>query len=132
MKRRFSNRLDYEPIWLSLGILMIAVVWVLSLIPHPPQIGFENEDKFAHIIAYGALMLWWSQIVIGLRERVILAACLIAMGILIEFVQGWTGWRTFDTHDMIANAAGVGLGWCLACTPAGSVLARLELGAMRR
>jgi glycopeptide antibiotics resistance protein len=37
--------------------------------------------------------------------------------VALEFLQGLTDYRTFDTADMIANATGAALGWGLAQTP---------------
>ena len=39
--------------------------------------------------------------------RLAYATGFIAMGIALEFIQGMTGYRTFDLLDMLANAAGV-------------------------
>lgn len=119
-------KLAYRRTWIALGMMIVAAIWTLSLIPNPPQIGVEGEDKAGHFVAYGILMLWWSQILIRSRDRLIIAAAFVAMGIVIEFLQGWTGWRTFEVADMVADAIGVGLGWSIACTPAGSILARFE------
>ena len=33
------------------------------------------------------------------------------MGVALEFIQGWTGYRTYDPFDMLANTIGVALGW---------------------
>ena len=119
-------KLSHRRTWIALGVTIIAAIWILSLIPNPPQIGFEGEDKVGHVVAYGVMMLWWSQILIRSRDRLIIAAAFVTMGVLIEFVQRWTGWRTFEVADMIADAIGVAFGWCIACTPAGSILARFE------
>jgi VanZ family protein len=119
-------KLSHRRTWIALGVTIIATIWILSLIPNPPQIGFEGEDKVGHVVAYCVMMLWWSQILIRFRDRLMIAAAFVTMGILIEFVQGWTGWRTFEVADMIADTIGVALGWCIACTPAGSALARFE------
>lgn len=119
-------KLSHRRTWIALGMTIIAAIWIFSLIPIPPHIGFEGEDKVSHFVAYGVMMLWWSQILIRSRDRLIIAAAFVTMGVLIEFVQGWTGWRTFEAADMIADAIGVALGWCIACTPAGSALARFE------
>jgi hypothetical protein len=121
-----SFKLTHRRTWIALGVVIIAAIWILSLIPNPPHIGVEGEDKVGHVVAYGVLMLWWSQILIRSWDRLIIAAAFITMGIVIEFVQGWTGWRTFEVADMIADAIGVAMGWCTACTPAGSILARFE------
>ncbi|MBL8510888.1 MAG: VanZ family protein [Betaproteobacteria bacterium] len=106
-------------LWLTLGTLLIGSIWVLSLIPHPPHFGVTNEDKVGHLIAYGFTMWWWGQLWLSWRHRLLLALSLAAMGVAIEFVQGWTGWRTFDTKDMLANSVGVLLGWALLYTSAG-------------
>ena len=119
-------------VWLLGGIGILLMLWVLSLIPQPPTFGVRNEDKFFHVIAYGGTMWWWGQYWPRLRHRFQLAIVFTLMGVAIEFVQGWTGWRTFDTHDMIANGIGVLLGWVVVQTPAGSPLARLTAAAQRR
>jgi glycopeptide antibiotics resistance protein len=36
------------------------------------------------------------------------------MGVGLEFVQGWLGYRTYDVLDMAANTLGVLLGLALA------------------
>ena len=38
----------------------------------------------------------------------------IALGIALEFVQRWTGYRSFEVADMAADAAGVAVGWLIA------------------
>ena len=119
-------KLTHQRTWIALGVMIIAAIWIFSLIPNPPHIGVEGEDKAGHFVAYGIMMLWWSQILVRSRDRLIIAAAFVAMGIAIEFVQGWTGWRTFEVADMIADAIGVALGWGIACTPAGTILARFE------
>ena len=111
--------------WLLGGIGILLLLWLLSLIPQPPNFGLKNEDKLFHMIAYGGTMWWWGQYWPSWRQRLQLAVVFALMGVALEFVQGWTGWRTFDTHDMIANAIGVTLGWALVQTPAGTLLARL-------
>ncbi len=77
------------------------------------------------------LMFWFAQIYLRLPGRVVAAALLVALGIALEYVQGWTGWREFSYADMTADAVGVGLGWLLApprtrnlLTLAGSLLLR--------
>jgi VanZ family protein len=118
--------------WLILGWCGVVGVIVMSLIPNPPDfVPIEQGDKVEHIVAYGSLMFWFAQVYGALRTRAIVAGLLIALGIAIEYVQGWTGWRDFSYADMAADAAGVALGWLIAAprTPnllgfAGSLLAR--------
>ena len=86
------------------------IVW-LSLTPSPPRVDFEASDKLGHLLAYGALMFWFAQLY---RERIFHAAGFIAMGAALELLQGWGGTRSFELLDMLANAAGVLLGWLAA------------------
>ena len=108
-------------VWFAVGALIIVILWTLSLIPHPPTIGFRHEDKLYHVVAYGGTMWWWGQCWREFRPRLTLAVVFALMGVSIEFVQGWTGWRTFDIRDMIANGGGVLLGWAVLYTPLGSL-----------
>ena len=71
--------------------------------PSPP-----GSDKVGHLAAYGALMFWFAQLY---ARRVPWAAGFVVLGVALEFAQGWTGYRSFDVNDMLANTAGVGLGW---------------------
>ena len=83
-----SFKLTHRRTWIALGVTIIAAIWILSLMPNTPSVGIEGEDKAGHFVAYGVLMLWWSQILIRSRDRLLIAAAFVAMGILIEFVQG--------------------------------------------
>ena len=101
-------------LFLAIGWAMIAVILWLSLTPQPPQVDFEHSDKVGHFLAYGGLMYWFCQIYRTSRARLACAAAFIAMGIAIEFVQRWTGYRSFEVYDMVADAIGVLLGWAVA------------------
>jgi VanZ family protein len=101
--------------FLVIGLLGVIVVAVGSLIPSPPDlIPLENGDKGEHVLAYGGLMFWFAQIYVRHPRRALVVALLLAMGIGLEYVQGWTGWRDFSYGDMVADGVGVALGWLLA------------------
>lgn len=101
--------------WLIVGWGGVAGIIVLSLIPSPPElIPVEQGDKAEHVLAYGILMFWFAQIYLRQPARVIAAALLVALGVGLEYAQGWTGWREFSYADMAADALGVALGWLLA------------------
>ena len=87
-----------------------TIVW-LSLTPAPPKLDFEHSDKLGHFLVYGALMFWFCLLYFRTRVRLLYAAGFIAMGIGLEFIQGWLVYRTYDPFDMLANAIGVALGW---------------------
>jgi len=115
----------YRRIWLALGWGMVAAVVVLSLIPVEADLG-EGRDKLAHFAAYGALSFWFAVMVRGRARQLGIAIAFAGMGVLLEFLQGMTGYRDFELADMLANAIGAALGWGLAQTPLGNVPAWLE------
>jgi len=95
--------------WRALGYALVAIVIWLSLTPQPPELHVEQGDKLQHVVAYGALMLWFAQLHAG-RARAGAALALVVLGVALEGVQGLTGYRSFDVIDMAANTAGVVLG----------------------
>ncbi len=114
-------------IWLTLGWLWVAAVFYLSLMPHPPEpVSFSSSDKLEHALAYAMLMLWFCQGYVTRKARVGLALALVAMGVVIEFLQQMSGYRFFEYADMLADAAGVLIGWGMANTRMGYVLRMLE------
>ena len=113
--------------WFALGVLWIAVVVYLSLIPNPPEtVRFPGVDKLQHALAYGLLMLWFCQMYVHRQQRLVVTALLIALGIAVEFLQEMTGYRYFEFTDMLANAVGVMLGWMWARTGLGQIGSMLE------
>jgi VanZ family protein len=119
--------LSYRRAWLAGGWLLIGLIVYLSLTPHPPEpLSFPDADKLEHGMAYGSLALWFCQIYLSMRSRMIVLAALIGLGVGLEFVQGWTGYRFFDVWDMVANSIGVTLGFLLALTPLGRLFILIE------
>ena len=123
----------HRRIWLLLGWGMVAAVVVLSLIPLDVDL-VENEDKLAHFVAYGSLAFWFGILIEGRGRQISVALGFAAMGVVLEFLQGLTDYRTFEIGDMIANAIGATAGWGLAQTPLRNVLEWVErlIGALTR
>jgi VanZ family protein len=90
--------------------MVAAIVW-LSLTPSPPALDFKAGDKLGHLAAYGALMLWFCHLYVQRKARLLYGLAFVAMGVGLEILQGMLGFRTYDVLDMIANSAGVLLGW---------------------
>jgi len=99
---------------IAIGWCLVGVIWWLSLTPQPPHVDFENSDKVGHFLAYGGVMFWFCLVYRRPRTRLAYALALIAMGIAIEYIQRWTGYRSFEVYDMVADALGVLLGWAAA------------------
>ena len=119
-------------LWLALGWGLIGLVAFLSLVPAPPMdLDFDSSDKVGHLLAYGALMVWFGQIYMTFRRQAVLAAGFCALGVLLEFLQGWGGARMFDPADMLANTAGVALGWWLTRGWFAGILLRLDQALAR-
>jgi len=97
--------------WFVIGWIGVAIVIYLSLTPKPVHLDIAQGDKLAHLAAYGALMLWFGQVVVNARSRLWSAVALTALGVGLEFAQLVTGYRTYSYTDMAASAIGVVVGW---------------------
>jgi hypothetical protein len=108
-----ADSLTRRRLWTGIGIALVGFVVYQSLTPAPLEIDAGSGNALGHLAAYGTLMLWHCQLHDG-RRRPVLALALAAMGLVLEFAQGMTGYRTFDLNDELANVTGVALGWLLA------------------
>ncbi len=106
----------FRTLWLAFGWLLIAMVLYLSLAPVAVDLS-EGRDKVSHFIAFGTLMFWFAMLYPIGKRRALLAVGFVILGIAIEFLQKFTGYRTYEEADMVADAIGVALGWMLARTP---------------
>jgi VanZ family protein len=102
--------------------MVAAIVWG-SLTPSPPELDLEGGDKLGHFLSYAALMFWFAQLY---ATRVYYAASFVAMGVVLELLQGWLGYRAYELLDMLANTLGVLTGWA-----AGVILPRVLPAAGR-
>jgi VanZ family protein len=123
---RYLTPLRFERLWIILGFGFVLLVVYLSLTPDPPDLGMPEGLKVGHVLAYGWLMIWFAQIYRATGRRLMLAAAFCALGIVLEYLQGMTGYRGFEYSDMLINSAGVVLGLALARTPLQNGLRTLE------
>ena len=123
--------LRWRVLWLALGWATAAAIVWLSLTPSPFEIDVEQGDKLGHLAAYGVLMFWFCQLYASRRARVGYALGFIALGIALEFIQRATGYRSFELWDMVADGAGVLIGWLLAAAAGNGLPARLEAAISR-
>lgn len=109
-----ERALRYSNLWQVIAYLIILSIIVLSLIPNPEKVTpFSASDKILHTLAYAAAMFWF-----GLcfrRGRLfIIGIILIILGIIIEIIQGQTGYRTMSFYDVVANVTGIAIGLMLS------------------
>jgi VanZ family protein len=93
-------------VWL-LAILTVIVGSVLPSDSRPMQAldSLHISDKIEHIAAYAALTFLPA---LHERRRFVIAAAIgaVALGVALEYVQLYSGWRNFEVADMIADAIG--------------------------
>lgn len=103
--------LVYFRLWLWLGMLGVAAVFVVSLISLPPIPGdIHFADKIGHTIAYAIMMHWFCRLYPASGKRLMLGTGFILMGVGLEVLQGMGGVRSYEIPDMLANSLGVVLG----------------------
>ena len=103
---------------------MLVVVAYVSLIPVP--IDVAASDKLLHLITYFLLSAFFTTLVQNARSLWLVVSGLVLFGVLIEVLQGLTGYRHFEIMDMLANSLGVLSGALIRLTPAPVWFRRLE------
>jgi VanZ family protein len=93
------------------SVAIVFAIWALSFLPASGLPDVPGNDKWHHALAYFAGMFCWGQWFTRPLPRLKLAIFFIAMGALIECLQGLTSYRFFEWLDMLANAVGVALAW---------------------
>lgn len=104
--------LRYARAWLLSGLLLLGAGLVSALTPPPGGIELLN-DKFVHVTGFMAFMVWFG----GIFERRYLprvALALASYGLLIELLQSLTSTRQGEALDLVADVAGILLGWLLS------------------
>ncbi|RMF95145.1 MAG: VanZ family protein [Gammaproteobacteria bacterium] len=106
--------LRFARLWLLGGLLLMLLVLLLMLLPLGElPVDELLDDKDAHLLVFGLLMLWFGGV---FRPRTLpaVAAGLLAFGALIEVLQGLLPYRSAEFADLLFDAGGIVLGWALA------------------
>lgn len=121
------KELKLKKIWLAIGLVAVGAIWYLSLMHSPPEIINEvpMEDKGSHFFGYLAVSFWFFQIYEPHYFKFVTLS-FIVMGVLIEFIQGSLGYRSFEYFDMVANSIGVVAAWIIASFLTHQLLIKLE------
>lgn len=113
-------------IWAVAGALFVAWVIYESLAPDPIQTpGLMYGDKIGHFLAYFIMMGWFVQL-FHRRHHGLLLVIFTLLGVMLEFLQGQSGYRLFEYGDMAANSLGALSAWLLAAGSFSMLLLRLE------
>ena len=119
-------KLRFLKSWRILGWSIVAFAWYVTLDPSPPDLSVvQFGDKLVHTTAYFGMMLWLSQCY-EKKHHLALAVFFVLMGVSLEFLQGWSGYRTFEIADMFANSLGVLIGWVITYTTAGRLFYKID------
>lgn len=112
--------------WLAGAWLLVGIVVYLSLARINIPIEIDNGDKVEHMLAYATLAFGFMQVYQVSTARVRIAAALVAMGIGLEILQSFTGYRAYEYGDMAANTIGVFIGWIASPPRTPGVLPRIQ------
>jgi len=113
MLKRIKNLLNNNALLLAI-VVTIAII-VLSLISIKQQpINVKFLDKIEHTIAYTVLSFLWCVVFRNKTRKDVPVIGCISLGVLLEFLQAQTGYRTFEVNDMLANTLGVFIGMVLS------------------
>lgn len=120
--------LKYLRYYQALSTAYLGVLVWLTLTPQPPPSpDLPFVDKWEHLLVYGLLMgscgQWLSQ---RGRLRLRFAVIFVALGAVLELLQGLGGVRHMESADAVANALGVGIGYAITRGPGGRILQALE------
>lgn len=109
-----DQTLRHAGVWRTIAWLLVACVFIGSLVPAgTPGLGLIN-DKLEHGGGYAALTIWFMGVYPKQRQWVIVVA-FVVMGIVIELLQGWMQWgRECDIRDVVANSTGIAIGWLVS------------------
>jgi len=118
-RHRTPNRfvvveLKARRLWLTVGWMLVLLVIYLSLTPAPLEVPIEQGDKLSHMVAYLTLTSWFANLYECPAQRVGFALGFAVLGVGLEFLQGWTEYRSSEGADMVASSTGVAVGWVLA------------------
>lgn len=106
----------WRTFWFLLGIGgLVAILW-LAISPLPrimPPVTWS--DKVLHLVVFCGLMVWFAAL-FPRRHYLAVLIALLLYGLLMEFLQSMVPDRAAEFADVVADIAGLLLGWVLART----------------
>ena len=128
--------LNYPVRWRFAGIVILLVVLLFAMVPDiwPWGHGYGRDllsDKAWHAITFAALALWYTG-QYARRAYWVIAACLLAFGVLIEACQSLVTYRTAEWGDVWADTAGIAIGMSIAWLQTGGWSLKIEQWLAKR
>lgn len=131
MLRLERQPLKFFGVWLMMGVILVAWVCYESLTPSPISVeGLKYADKLGHFISYFTMMAWFGQL-FQRRGHWLWLLFFVALGYGLELLQLYSGYRSFEYADLVADASGALLAWMLAATHFSTCLLRAEQNWVR-
>ena len=100
-----------QQLFLIFGFVFLAAIVYLSLSTTVLELPGDTNGHLAHVGAYALLMFGFTRVYRGARSALLIGAGLMALGVLIELLQGYGGYRNFERADILADALGIVFGW---------------------
>lgn len=123
--------LRYAWTWLVAGLVLLIIGLVAALSPVPSVVAVTLNDKLIHAAGFLVFMLWFGG-VFETRFAPVVVVALSAYGLLIELLQSLTPTRQAETLDLVADVAGVLLGWALSAAGLSRWCVKLESWLVRQ
>jgi VanZ family protein len=117
--------LRYGRAWLFAGAVLLVFGLLSALSPVQSLVPVSMNDKVLHALGFMFFMLWFGG-VFQLRCAPFLVGGLAFYGILIEVLQSFTPTRQAEFLDLVADLAGILLGWALSAAGFSRWCATLE------
>jgi len=101
-------------VWRLIFYFTLSVVMVFALLPTSGAPGFPGQDKLMHLIVFSVLFMLGAKGHPGLVSRrwLYLYLGLFFYGMLMEFLQGQTSYRSMEAWDLVADSLGLIVGHC--------------------
>ena len=106
--------------------LIVAIIWLLLIViamlspgnSFPEVDVFSFQDKVIHLICFGGLSYLWCGVGVNPKQKNIYSKRIwinflifgVATGVILEYLQLYIPYRSFDYMDLIANNIGGVLG----------------------
>ncbi len=109
---RYSIGKQQVMIWRLVFFVMLGAVMTLALLPTSGTPGFTGQDKLIHLIVFSVLFFMGAKAYPGLIswKWLYLYLGLFSYGVLMEFLQGQTSYRSMEAWDLVADSLGLIVG----------------------